>query len=208
MHVEIKKLDKKGNATFEYDEEWLEQLREEAQATRTGMKNILMDRLLPEGKKSVATQIEPMPKEFVKRWVRFPYIVRSSFIEKMRSLRSSSNTNYIASQMTSEYKNDQEAWDEDLASGSYAVVGSPFVVLTSIVNDMKNLLVQYGAAKDVSAKNFDFACEERIPEFVDNDIDMGDWWGKCYGREETPKPEPKPESEPKPYVEEEDTFDF
>ena len=206
METRIEGFDRKEKFTVLFDKEWIEQLRSEAQMTSTSMEKIINHRL--GGISGNDEELKPMPPEFVKKWIRYPQVFRSAFVSNMNSIGKRFRLLYVANMSVNAYRNSKEVWDEQI-EGSGIVLGpkvrEDFV---GIFTRMANLLCRYHVMSRDPYGRYVPPSRKRLEEFTDNDIYMGEWWDECYEREDTSKPEPKSKPDPKPYVEEEDTFDF
>lgn len=206
METRIEGFDRKEKFTVLFDEEWLNQLRSEAQITSTSMIQIIERRL--KGSYETEEKLQPMSPEFVKKWVRYPQVFRSAFVSNMKSLGKHFRILYVANMSVNTYRGHKDIWDEQLEGSGIALSSKVRDDFVDIFTRMADLLCRYHVLSKDNFGKYIPPSEQRLDEFVDNDMYMGEWWDDCYEREDTSKPEPKPESEPKPYVEEEDTFDF
>lgn len=192
-----------GRFSIECDSEFMGALSDEAQKTSTAMVNILRGRLLPSAVKSEA-DFYPMPREFAKRWVRFPQMIRAYIASTTRNIKKPISVAYLANLITGSYKRSKSDWDENLEAYGEMPPLSPYSYFLNMLGVMVEILMEYGAVIG-DQRGFSFASKKRVDEFIDNDVDFGEWQDDVYGlRGEQNQPVHNPEES---IYDEEDTFD-
>lgn len=192
-----------GRFSIECDSEFMEALSDEAQKTSTAMVNILRSRLLPSAVESEA-DFHPMPREFAKRWVRFPQVIRAYIVSTARNIKRPISVAYLANLITGSYKRSKSDWDENLEAYGEMPPLSPYPYFLNTLGVMVEILMKYRAIIG-DQRGFSFASKKKIDEFVDNDVDFGEWQDDIYGlREKQARPIHSSEES---VDDEEDTFD-
>lgn len=205
--MDVKITRKKGfNNVFrmEFDEEFMDSLSDEAQRTSTAMTKILEKRVLPKKPRKVEEGFKPMSHDFARKWVRFPQVIRRYLVSMAYDANTPISVAYTVNLITGGYKNDKANWDEDLEAYGELPPRSPYSYFSDILSLMVSVLVSYGAAIGDRGK-FKFESEQRFNEFVDNDVNFGEWQDEIYGlRAKEPV---APSFENASFEDEEDTFD-
>lgn len=186
MEVKINKLDKSGSMSVSFDEEWMNQLREEAQCTRTNMRAIIERRLLGESEND--SDSVPMSPTFVFMWVSYPQVFRSFLINQFRTIGKPVRILYIANMAVNAYKGDKETWDEQIRDCDIVIGQNVRNDFVDIFTQMINLLHAYGIVSHTPYGKIVPPKGKRLDEFVENDVDFGEWWDECYGRANDDKP--------------------
>lgn len=205
MDVKITRKKSSGNSfLMEFDEEFMDALSDEAQKTSTAMVKILKQRLLPVKRVQSGESFKPMSHEFACKWVRFPQVIRKHLVSMACSNDTPISVAYATNLITGSYKQNRHDWDEDLEAYGELPPRSPYSYFSDILSLMVSVLVSYGAAIGDRGK-FKFESEQRFNEFVDNDVNFGEWQDEIYGlRAKEPV---APSFENASFEDEEDTFD-
>lgn len=206
--MDVKITRKKGfNNVFrmEFDEEFMDSLSDEAQRTSTAMTKILEKRVLPKKPRKIGEGFKPMSHDFARKWVRFPQVIRRYLASMAYDANTPISVAYTVNLITGSYKNDKANWDEDLEAYGELPPRSPYSYFNDILGLMVNTLMSHGAVVGDRGK-FLFESEQRLDEFIDNDVNFGEWQDDCYGLRTESALKPV-ETEIVEYNCEEDTFD-
>lgn len=205
MDVKITRKKGSGNVfQIEFDEEFMDSLSDEAQRTSTAMAKILERRMLPKKPRKVEERFKPMSHDFARKWVRFPQVIRRYLVSMAYDANTPISVAYTVNLITGSYKNDKANWDEDLEAYGELPPHSPHSYFNDIIGLMVSLLMSYDAVVGDRGK-FMFESEQRFDEFVDNDVNFGEWQDEIYGlRAKEPV---APSFEDVSLEDEEDTFD-
>lgn len=205
MDVKITRKKGSGNVfQMEFDEEFMDSLSNEAQRTSTAMTKILERRVLPKKPRKAEEMFKPMSHDFARKWVRFPHVIRRYLVSMAYDANTPISIAHTVNLITGSYKNDKANWDEDLEAYGELPPHSPYLYFNDILGLMVSLLMSYGAVVGDRGR-FVFESEQRFDEFVDNDVNFGEWQDEIYGlRAKEPV---APSFEDISAEDEEDTFD-
>lgn len=205
MDVKITRKKSSGNSfLMEFDEEFMDVLSEEAQKTSTAMVKILKQRLLPIKRVKKVEGFKPMGHDFARKWVRFPQVIRRNLVMTAHNLGRPISVAYLASIVTGDYRRNKLDWNENLEAYGELPPRSPYSYFSDIIGLMVDMLISYGAAIGDRGK-FMFESEQRLDEFIDNDMNFGEWQDDVYGLRTEPVVLKQEEAHVE--YEEEDTFD-
>lgn len=205
MGVKITRKKGAGNVfLLEFDSESMSTLSLEAKRTNTAMTKILEERILPTKPRKTKDDFVPMSHDFARKWVRFPQVIRKNLVSILNNMSKPANITYIASVVTGDYKRNTSDWDEDLEAYGELPPRAPYSYFCDILGIMVDMLLSYGVVIG-DRSSFSFNSKSRIDEFLDNDVNFGEWQDDIYGlRAKEPV---APSFEDISTEDEEDTFD-
>ena len=181
--MDVKITRKKGSSNvfqMEFDEEFMDSLSNGAQRTSTAMAKILKERVLPKNPRKVEEEFRPMSHDFARKWIRFPQVIRRYLVSMAYDANTPISVAYAVNLITGSYKNDKVNWDEDLEAYGELPPRSPHSYFNDVLGLMVSVLISYGAVVGDKGK-FIFKSEQRFNEFIDNDVNFGEWQDDCYG---------------------------
>ena len=209
--MNVKATRNKDKVTFILtgDDEFIRQLSKRAQQTCTSMLKIIeravIDTVNDTPDDESKAPFDVMSSEFARRWIRFPHVIRHNMVQLISEMGNSANMNHLASMITGAYKRNKKNWDEQLSDYGEYIYDAPYTYFMDNLSSMFHLLLKYNAIIG-DQRRFSFASEGRLEEFIDNDVNFGEWQDDCYGLRTESALKPV-ETEIVEHDDEEDTFD-